>query len=288
MTSGECALLLQKQLGESSSPEAYRAALKLVAKLGNVPLAISQIATQIRRNHMTIDEYLKHHGEGSLLSELNKVKALPPREQYNSTVATVWGVEKFSAPALGIMRVMAFLDPDGVAENILQQRTPTGVLLPQSSVNLYAYPEPGEQYFKARTEILRTSLVRKNNETKTLGWHRNVQEVVREKMNSEEQKVYYQFAVDLLFRAWEHTDHYYRFTRESFKRKRCEEVLPNVQCISDAYGSILGRTRLPLQKARQLVKLLQETGCISCKNRNMTRSGQFSSLLSRFARITAT
>ncbi|KAK4221667.1 hypothetical protein QBC38DRAFT_513436 [Podospora fimiseda] len=260
MTNSECARLLQIKVGESGSPEADRAALKLVEKLGNVPLAISQIATQIQRKHMTIDEYLNHHAEGSLISELNKVKALPPKEQYSFTVATVWAVEQFSRPALGIMRVMAFMDPDGVAENILQQKAPVSVSLPQDPVYQYAYPEPRKEYFNARTEILRTSVVRKNNDTKSLEWHRNIQQVVRDKMSREEQKVYYEFAVDLLFRAWQYADHYDRFTRENFKRQRCDEVLPNVKFILEAYGPILGQTKLPLQKARQLVKLLQETG----------------------------
>lgn len=97
MTTSECALLLQKRMDETSSPTAYEAALKLVEKLGTVPLVISQIATQIRRNQMTIDEYLGRHDDESLLDELNKVKSLPPKEQYRFTVATVWGLEHFPA-----------------------------------------------------------------------------------------------------------------------------------------------------------------------------------------------
>ncbi|KAK0645418.1 hypothetical protein B0T16DRAFT_411136 [Cercophora newfieldiana] len=259
MTNSECALLLQKQMDEVGNTAAYKAALKLVEKLGTVPLAISQIATQIRRNQMTIDEYLGRHSDGSsLLAELNKVTSLPPKEQYNFTVATVWGLEDFSGSALTLMRVMAFLDPDGVAESILEQEVVPEITLPDLDVYLYKYPRPGEEYQRTRLEVMRTSLVRRNNENKTIGWHRQIQEVVRGKMSTDEQRVYYQISVDLLYRAWEYSKD--RFNRESFKRKRCDEVLPNVHCIIQAYESTLRDMILPVDNARQLVKLLQETG----------------------------
>jgi hypothetical protein len=68
MTGNECALLLQKEVDEPASPEGYQAALDLVTRLGDVPLAVSQIATQIRRKHMTIKEYLSLHCESSTRS----------------------------------------------------------------------------------------------------------------------------------------------------------------------------------------------------------------------------
>ena len=258
MTTSECALLLQKQMDETSSPTAYEAALKLVEKLGTVPLAISQIATQIRRNQMTIDEYLGRHDDESLLDELNKVKSLPPKEQYNFTVATVWGFEHFPGPTLALVRVMAFLDPDGIAESILEQQVAAETTLLNTTVYLHAYPLPGDQYQHARLKVMNTSLVRRNNETKTIGWHRQIPEVVRGKMSADEQRIYYQIAIDLLSRAWEYAKD--KFSRESFQRKRCDEVLPNVHYIIKTYESVLGDTVLPLGNARQLVKLLQETG----------------------------
>jgi len=259
MTGSECALLLQKKVDESTSPAAYRAALSLVTKLGNVPLAVSQIATRIRRNHMTIEEYLGRYGTGSLLGELNKVTALPPKERYGFTVATVWGFEDFSPHALGLMRVMAFMDPDAVAENILEQNMATNsVSLADGMEYLCSYPEPGNRYVEVRLEILRTSQVSRNNETKTLGWHRQVREVTWDKMTGEERYVYYQIAIDLLYQAWEFTKD--RFNRESFHRKRREDVLPHVHSMIAAYNAVVPHSGLPLLRSRQLVKLLQETG----------------------------
>jgi hypothetical protein len=82
--------------------------------------------------------------------------------------------------------------------------------------------------------------------------------VARAKMTRNEQHVYYQIAIDLLHRAWEYTKD--RFNQKSFQRKRCDEVIPNVQSIVAAYDSVVSESGLPLDKARQLVKLLQEAG----------------------------
>jgi hypothetical protein len=65
-----------------------------------------------------------------------------------------------------------------------------------------------------------------------------------------------------IYCAWEYTTG--RFYRESFQRKRCDEVLPNVYSIVAAYDFVVPESGLPLGKARQLVKLLQEVGwCVS-------------------------
>jgi hypothetical protein len=257
MTGNQCALLLQKAVDKPASPEGCQAALDLVTRLGD-PLAVSQIATQIRRNHMTIKEYLSLHCERFLLGELNKVDALPPQEQYDFTVATVWGFECVSPQTLGLMRVMAFMDPDAVAESILSQDTVTAGVISLPDDHLCSYPESGDQYAEILTELLRTSLVSHNSETKTLGWHSQVREVVLAKMTRDEQHVYYQVAIDLLHRVWDYTKD--RFNRESFQRKRCDEVILNVHSIIAAYNSVVSESGLLLEKAQQLVKLLQESG----------------------------
>lgn len=75
-------------------------------------------------------------------------------------------------------------------------------------------------------------------------------------MSTEDLRTSYQLAISLLFRAWEYAKD--RFDRESVKRKKCDEVLPHVQSIISNYVTVFGQSAFPIQKARQLVKLLQE------------------------------
>lgn len=180
MSNSECAELLRRQVGESSGPDTNDAAMSLAIKIGSVPLAICQIATQIRRNHMTIEEYVNLHGDESLVKELSKIESLLPQEQYRFTLATVWCFENFSPQALGLLHVMVFMDSDAISERILEQNATENVQEVGQPIS-YAYPQPGGEYAAVRNELSRTSLVVRNNENKTLSWHRQVQEVAREK-----------------------------------------------------------------------------------------------------------
>ncbi|GAB1213205.1 hypothetical protein ATERTT37_002354 [Aspergillus terreus] len=70
MSNHGCALLLQKQVQEALSEASGPAALELAKNLGNLPLGLTQIATQIRRRDMTIGEYLSRYSD-TVLNELS-------------------------------------------------------------------------------------------------------------------------------------------------------------------------------------------------------------------------
>jgi hypothetical protein len=259
MTRSECVVLLDNLVTETVRVRTFPEVLSLVESLGYLPLAVSQIATRIRRSHMTMEEYLGRHAKGSLVGELNKVKALPPREQYRFTVSTAWRLEAFSPRALCLMRVMAFMNPDAVAERILRQDVAvTGLPLVDEIRHLCLYPGSGDLYVDIRAELLQTSLVSRNTETKTLGWNKLVQEVVREKMTPKEQHIHYQIAIDLLYRFWESTKA--RLKPGGLRPRGRNQVLPHMHIMVKTYDSAVPESGLPLEKARQLVKLLHETG----------------------------
>ncbi|KAL6828080.1 hypothetical protein V8C40DRAFT_243423 [Trichoderma camerunense] len=250
MSSDECAALLQSLVGEAPSATPSHASLSLANRIGNVPLAISQIATRIRRNAMTIEEFLNRHGNNSLLSELNKVQSLPPQEQYRHTLATVWGFENFSAKVQGLINTMVFMDPDNIAEFILQQDS-----MDKGSIS---YPKPGDEYDRAWEEFYRTSLVKRKKETKILSLHREIQEVAKSRMTDDQQQKYYEHTIDILSRAWTYSDE--PFTRENFKQSACDDVLPHIQSIFRVYESPLTNFVISTPSAKKLVKLLQEAG----------------------------
>ncbi|KAL7894387.1 hypothetical protein HDV63DRAFT_396846 [Trichoderma sp. SZMC 28014] len=250
MSSDECAALLQSLVGEAPGATPSQAALSLANRIGNVPLAISQIATRIRRNAMTIEEFLNRHGNDSLLLELNKVQSLPPQEQYRHTLATVWGFENFSPKVQGLIHTMVFMDPDNIAEFILQQDS--------MDIDGIPYPKPGAEYERAWEELYRTSLVQRKKQTKSLSWHREVQEVAKNRMTNDQQRKYYEHTIDILSRAWAYADE--PFSRENFKQSACDDVLSHIQNIFRVYKSPLANLCISTPSAKKLVKLLQEAG----------------------------
>ncbi|KAM0512801.1 hypothetical protein ACHAPE_008434 [Trichoderma viride] len=221
MSSDECVALLQNLVGEDPSATPSQAAVSLANRIGNVPLAISQAATRIRRNAVTIEEFSNRHVNNSLIIELNKIQSLPLQEQYRHTLATVWGFENFSPKAQGLIHTMVFMDPNSIAEFILQQDPTNKDSIP--------YPKPGDEYDKAREEVYRTSLVQRKKENKTLSWHREVQEVAKNRMTDDQQQKYYEHTIDILSRAWAYADE--PFNRENFKQSTCADVLLHIQSI---------------------------------------------------------
>ncbi|UKZ88688.1 uncharacterized protein TrAFT101_004431 [Trichoderma asperellum] len=252
MSPQECILLLQKQVGESPNPKSDQAAFQLARTLGNVPLAITQIATRIRRNHMTIDEYVSRQPDGSLLEELSKVSELPLKEQYKFTMATVWKFESLTSQAQSLVYAMVFMDPDGVAEFIMEQ----SVKIP--SLPMLYYPYPGEMFIEARNELSKTSLVQRNKECRALTWHRIVQEVARDRLSQTQLQNYFQLSIYLLCEAWECAND--RFNRENFKRQKCEDILPHINTTLREYTTLYEIEALPIDNACEFVKLLQEVG----------------------------
>jgi hypothetical protein len=251
MSDIECALLLRKLVDEPSGTEIDKSAAILANKIGCVPLAISQIAALIRRRDMTISEFLKEYGgAGQLLQQLNQVKGLPLQEQYKKTIETVWGFEHFSKSALSLLHAMVFMDPDGVAESILEQKF--------SGVPVKSYPSPGDEFIKTRTELSNTSLVRRNKEKKTLSWHRLIQEVARERMSNDELQLSLEFSIRLLYQQWKFITRG-RFDREKFKREESDKVVPQItNIVKNELNSALA-VAMDQGMARKFVHLLQES-----------------------------
>lgn len=248
MSTSDCSALLLKLVPQSEGLQVEESTTKLAKRIGGIPLAISQIAALIQRQDMTIEEFLAEYGEGSLLFELDKIQGLPHRDQYTRTLSTVWDLEKFSPSALSLLNVLIFLDPDEIAEYILKQYVPTS--------QVESWPNPENTYIEARSELLSTSLVKRNKDHKTLNLHRLVQEVGQGKLGVESARTYYVFAIKLLHSAWRFQDD--RFSREDFKREEADKVLPHILAIHPRYPE-LGGEYLSSDQRRQFVTLLSES-----------------------------
>ncbi|KAH6632153.1 hypothetical protein F5144DRAFT_592976 [Chaetomium tenue] len=222
----------------------------LFEHLGYIPLAISQIAAQVRRDHTTFQEYLNKCDRKNLSGELDIDLLLG---QLNKKV------ESFSREALCLLYVMVLMDPGAVAESILQQEVAIDMNMDNPDFEEEVrrlYPWGNHAYFPARAELLRTSLVSRNTETAELGWNKLVLEVVRARMTRKEWHIYYQIAVDLLYGAWEIASG--RPGGSYRKKVQYDQVFPHVLTIGAAYGSAQGHSGLPFETARRLLTLLLE------------------------------
>jgi hypothetical protein len=157
-------------------------ARRLVSELGTLPLAISQAAGYIARTGCTISDYLSMYlGRGNQLELLESSRDV--NYFYEKTVASTWtsryfGSKEHEPNAAQLLRILAFLDPDGVP----------GLLLINGSA-AFQTDESGPHFLQDRTQcnnaigtLAQCSLISRQNET--LFMHRIVQKVTLNKTTS--------------------------------------------------------------------------------------------------------
>jgi tetratricopeptide (TPR) repeat protein len=150
-----------------------------------LPLALSQVAAYIEENAIDLGDYLAlfQAYPSSLLwwrSELS-------HSDYSHSVATTWAlsfekIERSNAVAADVLRLCAFLHPDGITEQLLLQ----GASAAGSPLHTIA-ANPLVLY-EAIGALRKYSFIRRNTQTKTLSLHRLVQLFIKETMTREEQR----------------------------------------------------------------------------------------------------
>lgn len=246
MTTEECSILLAKLVKQELTSQNEPIAALLADKIHRVPLAVRQLAAQIRQNQMTLSESLQFYGEGPLLTELKKVENFPLQDQYRLTLSTVWGFENYTRSELSLLNKLAFMDADQITEDILQQDLSDDID--------QDFPR-GKSYIEARTSLLSSSMVERDRKDGFLIVHRLVQEIVREKMPPDAIIDNYFSVAKLLVKAW-------KFKSDKFDREDQANLHHLVRHIIHLHGLDIKYASeweiTDLGKARILCSLFQE------------------------------
>lgn len=141
----------------------HESTLRLSDRLGGFPLALVHVAAIIRRKDLTMNEMLERYDKRAFNSELYDFTELSPHDKYTHTLSTVWGVEDLGNPALHLLDIMAFLNPDAIPESIVQ-------------IKVDKYPSEDFQYMQesyedARTSLVGASLIKRDRDRKHLTVH---------------------------------------------------------------------------------------------------------------------
>ena len=168
---------------EQVAPEASSAAQAIVSTMDGLPLALDQAGGYIEEIGCTLSDYLQFYQQHRQ-ELLSKRSSLSP--DYPATVATTWSlafqrIEQDNPAATALLQFCAFLAPDAIPEDLMQEIADASGTALEAIVN---------DRFKLNgtLEILRRySLIRRNAETKTLSLHRLVQVVLQDSMSQEKQ-----------------------------------------------------------------------------------------------------
>jgi tetratricopeptide (TPR) repeat protein/DNA-binding XRE family transcriptional regulator len=200
-----------------ASKESQVQANEIVAALDGLPLALDQAGAYIEETRCGLSQYLNLYG--TRRKELLLRRGRFPIDHPDSVAAT-WSlsfrqVEQESLAAADLLRLLAFLDPEAIPEEIITLgAAELGPVL----------GEVASDPLKVDTIIellLRYSLIRRAPEVKCLSIHRLVQAVLKDGMDKDTQRLWAERAIRAVNRAFPDV--------ELQTWERCQRCLPHVQ-----------------------------------------------------------
>lgn len=170
--------LLTRSNTSSKPPERAEATL-IVNELGCLPLAIEQAAAYIRETLKDIFKYISSYRKSQKAHHHRHSKG--NRQYYQESLATTWNLSfrQLSEDAGQLLRLMAFLNPDGILTNFLEEGKNGLDLRLRNCIGDF------DSFSDALGELERFSLIRRQADVAgghLVTIHRLVQAVVRDAM----------------------------------------------------------------------------------------------------------
>lgn len=162
--------------------------------LGGVPLAISQMAGIIRRQDLTLSEFLELYTDREEHASLYETKFDTNLITYRHSLSTVWAFEKLKPQARQMLELISFLDPDVIGEDLLME----------ASVELFSEGTHFKKsnYNAARADLLQSSLVQRDKQKQQISVHRIVQDAVLATMDATKKQFMFDQVVRILWADW--------------------------------------------------------------------------------------
>ncbi|KAG5772055.1 hypothetical protein H9Q72_001668 [Fusarium xylarioides] len=232
-TSGAGGDMLQRLSGRQDEAGATEASMRISDTLGGHPLALSQMSAIIREHHLTFQDFEDWYQEDA--KELYDLRAGGRWTNYQHTVATAWALEHLSEKARALLDVLSLLDPDRIPEEILMDAA--------KDVKLSNYPAKKHIYFKARTELIHASLIKRNMATNELQIHRLVQQVVRQRMDQKHLHDVYSAIAVLLSEVWPFVSGTDPTRNQAWRIPVAERYVPQICKLEEHFGIDINSNR---------------------------------------------
>jgi NB-ARC domain len=246
----EAADLLLRLTGRDTETEGVEHRFDVAERLGGYPLAITQMAGVITRRDLSFMEFLQAYEEEEYREELLNLRLESPgrRTGYEHTLASVWAVEKLEHAGT-LLDVLSLLDPDSIPERILTTRP--------GDAALEGFPSAATAYQRARSELLRSSLVSRDRNANSLVIHRLIQDTARGKMSHARFHAVFSATVRLLASVWPFDASNWRHSVARWAV--CEQLFPHVLRIK-AFVSRLTTSEMEAEANLELSRLLTDAG----------------------------
>ncbi|RDW60544.1 hypothetical protein BP6252_11927 [Coleophoma cylindrospora] len=227
-TSDEAIAFLLMLTNRNISDIERESVTKVSARLGGLPLALTQMASIIVTKQLSFSQFLDSYNERESQRELLQLQTELKSLSYEHTVASVWAFENLKH-GRELLNVMSMIDPDGIPERLF-----TTTL---NNIDLPGYPTTIEKYQDAKRELLACSLVTVNKQEHKLFIHRLVQDVARARMGHVEFRQTLLACVKLISSIWPFENFAWRHGIARWPS--CEELFPHISKLKDLFPAVL-------------------------------------------------
>lgn len=186
------AFLQRLSQNNADSPSEKESLKALSERLGGHALAITTLSAIIKHQDLSFEEMLSLMVKEEQFNSRQKLSVSEFGNTYKYSLAFTL-VPDVRPPVKRFLDVLSILDPDSIHESIV---------IPGDLPLLPGYPSSQEDYYDARSELLKRLLIARNKSLKELRIHRLIQSIVVEQMSNATLRETFQFALDLLWRAW--------------------------------------------------------------------------------------
>src|SRR6266851_3930014 len=201
---------------DQAAKESQAQAIEIFFALDGLPLALDQAGAYIEETRCGLSQYLKLYGtrRKELLLRRGRLPVDHPEP-----VAATWSlsfqqVEQENLAAADLLRLLAFLDPEAIPEEIM---TLGAAELGPALGIVASDPLEVDTIFEL---LLRYSLIRRNPEVKFLSIHRLVQAVLKDGMDRDTQRLWAERTIRAVNRAFPDV--------ELQTWERCQRCIPHV------------------------------------------------------------
>lgn len=214
---------LLRQITGIDKEKDVETSITIATKLSGLPLAINQIARTISRRNLSFEEFLELYNDQSIRSEIYQSKnGLDSKSLY-----TLWAFEDLSSVALGLLNIVSFLDPDRISEKLLSATDSCKKAIFTNE----DYPVSTQTFIGARTELTKSSLLKRNIDLEELLVHRIIQDIVRTRMSLEIFQSTFDNATGLLHCSWPFSE----FEHSTQRWLLCEPLVSHINNIHSIF-----------------------------------------------------
>ena len=184
---------------------------------------------------LSFPDFLKMYEDYSTRRELHAYSEDGTlRKEARGNIASFWAIDQLSVRSRSLLQVLAILDPDCIPEKIVNQYA-------AQPGHLTDYPKSDWEYSSARGELLRTSLVERNQSRNEINMHRVVQDTVVAMMSKGELFAVFLAAAAMVKAAWGDTPLDKRHDWQLSKARA--SLFPHTECLKALYEKLYADTR---------------------------------------------